>query len=268
MRHLAPVLLLLLILSPPDLTAGEFDGSWKGALIAEFGDRDGSCGFKKSPLRAHVENGRLRVTGIDLAQKEQVFEDEIAADGEFEAWGWWGIGGTTGGVATGRGKLSGLFLGTRSFLGEFYASLDGGGTCVAKVFLKRAPETAETEHGRAPTQRGVAFVAAARKGDLGAVEKALSDGTDVNARDGIGSTALMMAARRGDVALVRRLIDVGANPGLTNTLGQSAVILATKHGHKKVAAILRSGVASNIGFVSHRAVRRGHLLCPVLCKEF
>ena len=53
--------------------------------------------------------------------------------------------------------------------------------------------------------------AAVVRGSLSEIERAVRDGSDINARDGFGRTPLMVAAYRRDIAVARALIELGAN---------------------------------------------------------
>jgi ankyrin repeat protein len=83
---------------------------------------------------------------------------------------------------------------------------------------------------------------AVRRGDLAAVRLALEAGTDVDARDAQGQSALMLAAHRGDLALVELLLAQGADPDQRAKYGLSALMLAALAGHEAVArALARAG---------------------------
>jgi hypothetical protein len=70
----------------------------------------------------------------------------------------------------------------------------------------------------APTPEAEAYLAAVRKGDVAAVERALAGGgVAVDTPFRYKRTALSFAADRGDVAMVGLLLDKGANPDLADT---------------------------------------------------
>lgn len=83
---------------------------------------------------------------------------------------------------------------------------------------------------------------AARDGDTTRLEQALSAGTDINARDEDGYTALMWAARRGHLSAVRLLSEKGADLQLRTPSGSSAYKLATTFGRYSVADYLKQEV--------------------------
>jgi uncharacterized protein len=71
-------------------------------------------------------------------------------------------------------------------------------------------------------------------------------GTDVNAAEADGSTAIMYAAANGDLELVRALIKAGANVKLETQLGSSAITEAAIIGNAPVLeALLKAGADPN-----------------------
>ena len=66
----------------------------------------------------------------------------------------------------------------------------------------------------ATTALNRAFLDAAFNGDTKGVESLLSEGADVNVKDGIGFTALFGAARSGHTATVKLLVAKGAGPNV------------------------------------------------------
>jgi hypothetical protein len=69
----------------------------------------------------------------------------------------------------------------------------------------------------APTPEAEAYLAAVRKGDVAAVEKALAGGVAVDTPFRYKRTALSFAADRGDAAMVKLLLDKGADPDAADT---------------------------------------------------
>jgi ankyrin repeat protein len=84
---------------------------------------------------------------------------------------------------------------------------------------------------------------AARRGDLRAVRAALAAGTDPDARDRYGQTALMLAAYAGQDEVVAALVAAGARLDVTAKYGLSALMLAILGGHVEIARALRSAGA-------------------------
>src|SRR6185369_12362460 len=76
--------------------------------------------------------------------------------------------------------------------------------------------------------------------DRSLVEKFTRLGSDVNARDDFGTTALMLAARRGKSSLVRALLSKGADPTIKNCHGADAASLAKLAGFMALANELSS----------------------------
>ena len=79
---------------------------------------------------------------------------------------------------------------------------------------------------------------AIKRGDARSVLVLLGRGTDVNARDRYGQTALMLAAHAGHREVVEALIAHRANLDTTAKFGLSALMLAVVAGHQEVARLL------------------------------
>jgi ankyrin repeat protein len=79
---------------------------------------------------------------------------------------------------------------------------------------------------------------AIKRGDVQDVRNLLDRGTDVDARDRHGQTALMLAAHAGRRDVVEALIAHGANLNTTAKYGLSALMLALIAGHTQVARLL------------------------------
>ena len=79
---------------------------------------------------------------------------------------------------------------------------------------------------------------AIRRGDIQIVRDFLGRGTDVDARDHHGQTALMLAAHAGHREIVETLIAHRANLNITAKFGLSALMLALVSGHEEVARLL------------------------------
>jgi uncharacterized protein len=72
---------------------------------------------------------------------------------------------------------------------------------------------------------------AVNRGAIVELQRLLTSGADINARDGHGQTALMLAARDGHSALVAWLIEHGAALDHTAKFGLSALMLAVIRQH-------------------------------------
>ena len=97
---------------------------------------------------------------------------------------------------------------------------------------------------RGADQSPVADAAAA--GDIAAVRRLLKEGSDVNAAQGDGMTALHWAAMRGDAEMVTVLLYAGANVRATTRLGgYTPLHLASQRGHEAAIAALVEGGAES-----------------------
>ena len=77
-----------------------------------------------------------------------------------------------------------------------------------------------------------------KRGDVQMVLDLLRRGTDADACDRYGQTALMRAAHAGHRDVVETLIAHGANLNITGKFGLSALMLALIAGHAEVARLL------------------------------
>ena len=75
---------------------------------------------------------------------------------------------------------------------------------------------------------------AVRRGSIEELQRLLADGTDINALDGHGQTALMLAAGAGYGHVVEWLVERGASLDHTAKYGLSALMLAVVGGHVEV----------------------------------
>jgi uncharacterized protein len=71
-----------------------------------------------------------------------------------------------------------------------------------------------------------ALLTAIRNSDYAQVDKLLRAGTDVNAADGDGTTALMHSVIESNAKTMKLLIDSGANVDAKNALGSTALMYA------------------------------------------
>ena len=79
---------------------------------------------------------------------------------------------------------------------------------------------------------------AARRGDVGTIDRLLAAGEDVNSPDRYGQTALMLASQLGHASLVERLIAAGADLNRTAKYRLSALMLAVINGHESIVRTL------------------------------
>jgi ankyrin repeat protein len=79
---------------------------------------------------------------------------------------------------------------------------------------------------------------AASAGNLEALNQALSQGAQVNARDEFGDTALNLAAEYGQLEVVERLLAAGADLENLGGADKTPLMNATFAGHSKVVQLL------------------------------
>jgi len=79
---------------------------------------------------------------------------------------------------------------------------------------------------------------AAGAGDLARAQALIASGSDVNARNSRGGTALMYAAVPGDAAMARLLVRHGARVNLAGANGWTALTIAAVKGHVAVVRLL------------------------------
>ena len=107
---------------------------------------------------------------------------------------------------------------------------------------------------------------AAKSGDAAKMERFLSAGADVNARDENNDTPLIVGARYGRSAVVKLLLSKkGVDPDATNHSRRTALIVAAERGASDIVKLLlKAGAGVNVksadGFTpSALAGREGHL---------
>jgi len=92
--------------------------------------------------------------------------------------------------------------------------------------------------------RRLALHVAAESGDEHRVVELLSNGSDVNVRDGEGRTALHHAVRSNHCGIITRLLDAGADVNATDRRsklrhqGRTPLHIAARYGHAEAAALL------------------------------
>ena len=82
------------------------------------------------------------------------------------------------------------------------------------------------------------FFDAVNRGDLETVENLISKGTNVNAFDNDGETALIVASRNGHTEIAELLITKGANVNAVSENGKTALMYASSEGHTETVIIL------------------------------
>src|SRR5205823_2029113 len=81
--------------------------------------------------------------------------------------------------------------------------------------------------------------AAARKGDVKAVEALLAQGVDVNAKTHYGGTAIWFAAYKGHLGVVKLLLQHKADLNTTDTVwGASPLSMAVSEGQPELVRVL------------------------------
>lgn len=73
--------------------------------------------------------------------------------------------------------------------------------------------------------------AAAARGDVAGIEKLLSEGTSIDARDRTGATALLVATHGNQIAAAKALIDAGADVNAKDNINDSPYLYAGARGH-------------------------------------
>ncbi len=90
------------------------------------------------------------------------------------------------------------------------------------------------------------LIDAASAGDLARVRSLLAAGSDVNAKDKDGVTALMKASQSGRIEVVRALLEAKANVNAKLKNGSTALMYAMKNDHVDVVrALLAAGADVN-----------------------
>ena len=82
------------------------------------------------------------------------------------------------------------------------------------------------------------MIFAARDGDVKALQKVLADGTDPNASNVIGQTAMHFAAMWGQLGAVVALLDAGADANVENDNGATPLFYAVRKGQVEVVETL------------------------------
>jgi len=102
--------------------------------------------------------------------------------------------------------------------------------------------------------------AAARKGDVAAVQALLDKGISPDAKWRYGMTALFPAAERGHMEIVKLLIDRGANVNAQDRFyNATPIVWAIGKGHVEMVQLLLEKGAQNSARVLNLGIEKGHL---------
>ena len=118
-----------------------------------------------------------------------------------------------------------------------------GAAASAPVFAAPVPAVPVAEqitpHAAPSGDAHTALLAAAQRGDVQAVRRAIAAGAALDRGDERhGNTALILAANHGHTDVVRLLVRSGANLNRSNDSGASALIAAAMSGHTAAASLL------------------------------
>ena len=93
---------------------------------------------------------------------------------------------------------------------------------------------------------GTPLIDAVKREDAAAVNALLDRGTEVDAAEADGTTALHWAAQRGDAAIVALLLDAGANASAANRFKVTPLELAANNGNAEIVTrLLDAGADAN-----------------------
>jgi hypothetical protein len=134
------------------------------------------------------------------------------------------------------------------------------------VETKPVDSVVEAEKAKPPTAKApdILIIDAIKAGNIEAVKQYLTAGTDVNAKDSVGWTALHQAAYGGHKEIVELLITKGADVNAKNDSGSTPLRAAALNGHKEVVELLiEKGADVNaknvVGMTPlHYAAQQGH----------
>ena len=118
------------------------------------------------------------------------------------------------------------------------------------------PSSSATPPPKTPDSPAEALHAAVRAGDLGEVERLIVAGTDVNARDALGSTPLLDAAWAGNEGITSLLLAHGADVNAQHKeAGSTALQYAVLTGRAGVARILlKAGARVDVNYRGGQSV--------------
>ena len=93
---------------------------------------------------------------------------------------------------------------------------------------------------------GATIATAARDADIAEVRKLIAAGSDVNAREADGTSALLWAAHQASPELVSLLLEAGADPNAANNFGVTPLLEASRYGDAATIKALLDGGADVI----------------------
>jgi len=122
------------------------------------------------------------------------------------------------------------------------------------------PPTPVAAAAQAAEDREEALRAAARDGDLAAIQRLIEGGVTIDAGDRWGKTALSFAAGEGHLEAVRWLLAHGADPSARESFfGGSVLDAALMEGHLEIAEELLRAGADQRAMAIAQAARRGRI---------
>jgi len=97
--------------------------------------------------------------------------------------------------------------------------------------------------GAALQSANASVAGAARNADIDEVRKLIAAGSDVNAPEADGTSALLWAAHQGSPELVSLLLEAGADPNAANSFGVTPLLEASRYGDVATIRALLDGGA-------------------------
>lgn len=117
---------------------------------------------------------------------------------------------------------------------------------IATLFLMSTTEAWPERAHRLKRPPVIPLLAAAANNNIQAVNRHISQNSDINVVDQNGNTPLMLAAQAQHEAIVQRLVDVGANLIAKNNKGEEALLIAARTGNEKIVnTIVQAITAKN-----------------------
>lgn len=109
--------------------------------------------------------------------------------------------------------------------------------CISCVTTKQEPILVDTSEMSDDLMR------ASQEGNTAEVRAFLDAGTEVNATDDDGFTALMWASAAGTLEVIRLLIEEGANVNAQSNDGETVLVVALQEGHTEIVELLKKAGA-------------------------